>query len=94
MYLTLYTRGPIVYFIVGSVRRVTEVLHLVGAIMEHFLEGSTPLLNSEENICIQIITLFFWVNVPMLNVVMDPFLQGNVPLRHQNLLKEETLFMS
>ena len=40
-----FTKGPIIYFIECSypISHETEVLHLVGALMEHFLEGSVPL---------------------------------------------------
>ena len=46
-----------------------EVLHLAGALMEHFLEGSAPLrlweVNSEEKRRFVFVTLLIWVNVQM-----------------------------
>ena len=59
------------------------------AFMERFLEGSAPLsLNSEEKICI----CYSSHLGECANVLMEQFLQGNVPLRH--LLNEESIMSS
>ena len=73
-------------------------MHLAGALMEHFLEGSAPLrlcqVISEERRFV-FVTLLIWINVHTnvltKDVLTEQFLQENVPLRH--LLNEETLFL-
>ena len=57
-------------------------------LMEHFLEGSTPLrlcwfVNSVEMNYICYSSFLGWCS----NVLMEQFLQGNVPIKH--LLNEE-----
>ena len=57
-----------------------EVLHLAGALMEHFLEESAPLrlwyVNSEENIIF--VSLLIWFNV-----LTEQFLKIFPPLREK-----------
>ena len=68
-----------------------EVLHLAGALIEHFLEGSARLhygfgmLTQKRRLVF--VTLLIWVNV-----LTEQFFQGNVALSH--FPNKETLFMS
>ena len=52
-----YITGPLVYFIEGrspSRHKRTEVLHLVGALLEHFLEESSSV--KEETLFVYVVT--------------------------------------
>ena len=66
-------------------------MHLSGALMEHFLEGSA-LLRQLGKLGQKRLLVFVTHLEKCANVLTEQFLQGNVPLWH--LLNEETLFMS
>ena len=67
------------------------ILHLAGALIvhEHFLERSALLTQKRRFV---FVTLHIWVNVPTTNVLMEHFLQRNVPFRH--LLNEDGVLPS
>ena len=71
-----------------SIKIKRDVLHLSGALMESksFIKALVSLFR--KMICIYYSSHLGDCN----NVLMEQFLQGNVPIRHQ--LKEEFLFMS